>query len=212
MVLRLSGNLIGNKGTIALGKNTHWKNLPLLDLSYNRIGRDGAIGLAGNTAWSELKELHLQHNLLDDESSFALVRNSSWGKLERLLVLDGNPGITFTRKLLFALNSKISNEFSKELEEVKENHTELLINEKEAQFKGKLKQYLTDCKDERREQLLRYWDLSEGFGTTTWGYNGIPDINEELYVVWSPNLEVLKVYSGDKYTTSFMKLARHFFA
>ena len=76
MVLRLSGNLIGNEGAIALGKNTHRKNLHL-DLSYNRIERDGATGLARNTAWSELEKLDLQHNLLDDESTFALGRNSS---------------------------------------------------------------------------------------------------------------------------------------
>lgn len=65
-----------------------------------------------------------------------------------------------------------------ELEKIKESDTELLINEKEAQFKIELKQYLTDY-------------LREEFGATTLSYSGIPDINEELHAVWSPNLEVL---------------------
>ena len=191
MVLRLSGNLIGNEGAIALGKNTHWKNLRLLDLSHNRIGRDGAIGLAGNTAWSELKELHLQHNMFDDESSFALVRNSSWGKLEKLL-LEGNR-IRSARELVFDLNSQISHEFSKELEEIKENDTEHFINEKEAQFKKYFEQILTDCRDERKEELLKIWDNREKFGKINISASGIQDFNEAGHLIWSPTLEVLNL-------------------
>ena len=161
-----------------IGKKHSLEEPALLDLSHNRIEHDGAVGLAGNTAWSELEKLDLQHNLFDDESSVALGRNSSWKKLEKVLVVEGNSGVSSPRKLLFALNSKISNEFDRELEKIKESDTELLINEKEAQFKIELKQYLTDY-------------LREEFGATTLSYSGIPDINEELHAVWSPNLEVL---------------------
>ena len=191
MILRLSKNLIGNEGAIALGKNTVWKNLRLLDLSDNRIEREGAIGLAGNTSWSELKELHLQHNLLDDESSFALGRNSSWGNSEKLLVLEGNPKVSSARQLIFALNAKISNEFNCEPEESQEKDlVEILINEKEAQFKKYFEQILTDCRDERKEELLKFWNDREKFGAASMYQNGFQNLNEYAHLSWSLILEI----------------------
>jgi hypothetical protein len=152
----LSQNRIGNDGAISLAENYVWRHLSVLDLSHNKIGDKGAIGLALNSSWKELTELDLQSNLIDDESSiFALGRNSAWKRLEKLLV-NGNSGVTPTRKLLFSLNSKISNEFNKELEERKGKDIKALIDEKEAQFKAELEKILSGCKDERREALVKF--------------------------------------------------------
>ena len=160
-IIRLSKNEIGNDGAIALGKNELWKNLRLFDLSHNQIERAGAMGLAKNNTWSELVEIDLQYNQLDDESTFALGGNSSWRTLERLLIVKGNPGVSSVRRLMLDLNSRASNEFKRELEDSKEKAFEILIDEKEKQFKAGLEQLLADCKDERKEELKRIWDERE---------------------------------------------------
>lgn len=59
------------------------------------------------------------------------------------------------------LNSRVSNEFKRELEESQEKAFEILIDEKEKQFKAGLEQLLADCKDERKEELKRIWDERE---------------------------------------------------
>ena len=192
-ILRLSKNLIGDEGAISLGKNTSWKNLRVLDLSYNRIEHDGAIGLAENSTWSELTELDLQYNLLDDESAFALGRNSAWKRLEKGLIVKGNLGVRPTKKLLFSINSKVSNEFYQELEESKGKDLETLINEKEMQFKSYYEQLLTNVRDERIDELKRVWDIREKFGTASFEDNGIQDRNKESHFLWAPKLESLKM-------------------
>lgn len=192
-ILRLSKNLIGDEGAIALGRNKTWRNLRILDLSYNQIEHDGAVGLAENSTWSELTELDLQYNLIDDESAFALGRNSAWKRLERRMVVKGNTGVNPTRKLLFAINSKVSTEFNQELEESKETDIETLISAKEAQFKGYYEQLLTGCRDERREELARIWDAREKFGTISFDDNGIQDRDKESHLMWTPRLECLKL-------------------
>jgi hypothetical protein len=72
------------------------------------------------------------------------------------LLVNENSGVTPTRKRLFSLNSKISNEFNKELEERKGKDIKALIDEKEERFKAELEEILSCCKDERREALVKF--------------------------------------------------------
>ena len=91
-ILELQNNSIGDEEIAHIGTNCAWPNLKRLDLSGNKISGKSAMGISNNSTWAKLEELMLGENQIQEEGS-NMFTNESWKSL-RVLDLHGNK-ITF---------------------------------------------------------------------------------------------------------------------
>jgi uncharacterized protein (TIGR02996 family) len=82
--LHFQGNLIGDRGALALAASPNLRRLVALDLSHNEIGTEGAIGLARSAHLGRLALLDLTYNPIGDDGATALAASTQLASLVSL--------------------------------------------------------------------------------------------------------------------------------
>lgn len=92
LVLELNNTQLGDRGTVLIGSNTTWKKLKKLVLCNNNIGEEGGEAIGRDTTWSDLEKFWLENNQLKYKGVAVLGGNITWEKLKMLALSNNNIG------------------------------------------------------------------------------------------------------------------------